>query len=161
MAATAIDYDEKTMRQIAACGFEPIERKGKGSYGFVYQVGDANGNLYAFKYIIPDPSYNKFGLDSLNEIDILTRVNHPYIIHAASIITSQTCQIDGLAIILPLADRSLYDLIKDPVTTTDMKLPILYKLASALDFLHHNNILHLDIKAPNVVIQGITENTPY
>lgn len=161
MADTQIDYDLKTMQQAEACGYEAIQRKGRGTYGFVYEVGDARGDLFAFKYILPDVSYQTLGLDSLNEIDILSRVDHPYIIHAAKIITSHNCEIDGLAVVLPLADRTLFDIIRDPHVTTDDKLPILYRLATALDFLHLNNILHLDIKATNVVLQGITENHPY
>jgi len=158
MADTEIDYDLKTMQQVATCGYEPIQRKGSGTYGFVYEVGDALGDLFAFKYILPDKSYEIFGLDSLNEIDILSRVNHPYIIHAAKILTSHNCKIDGLAIVLPLADRTIFDIIRDPLMTTESKLPILYNLATALDFLHNSGILHLDIKSSNAVLQ---ENHPY
>lgn len=158
MADTQVNLDFKTMQQVEACGYEAIQRKGSGAYGFVYEVGDAHGDLFAFKYIIPDESYKIFGLDSLNEVDILSRVQHPYIIHAAKIITSRNCQIDGMAIVLPLADRTLYDIIKDPLMTTENKLPLLYKLATALEFMHGSRILHLDIKSANVVLQG---DTPY
>lgn len=161
MEGTEVDLDLKTMQQVEACGFEPIQRKGQGRYGFVYEVGDAKGDLFAFKYILPDASYQEFGLNSLTEIDILSRVNHPHIIHAAKIITPQNCDIDGLAVILPLADRTLFDIIKDPMLTTEYKLPILYKLATALEFMHRSHILHLDIKSTNVVLQDIQENIPY
>lgn len=158
MDTPPIDPDFKTLQQVQACGYEPIKRKGQGSYGFVYEVGDTNGNIFAFKYIPSDDSYKQLGLDSLNEIDVLSRVHHPYIIHAAKIITPHNCHIDGTAIALPLADRTLYDIIKDHNVTTDDKLPILYKLATALEFLHSSRILHLDIKSSNAVLQG---NVPY
>lgn len=161
MADTAEDYDLKTMQQVAACGYEPIQRKDRGTYGFVYEVGDINGNLFAFKYILPDASYKTIGLDSLNEIDILTRVNHPHIIHAPKIVTSHNCEIDGIAVILPLADRTLHDILKDVRATTETKLPILYKLATAVEFLHRSGILHLDIKSTNVVLQDLNANHPY
>ena len=161
MADTTIDYDLKTMQQVEACGYEAIQRKGQGTYGFVYEVGDAHGDLFAFKYIRHNASYNTNGLDGLEEIDILSRVHHPYIIHASKVITIHNCQIDGLAIVLPLAERTLYDIIRDPYMTTENKLPILYKLAAAMNFMHQNGILHLDIKSSNVVLQGITENHPY
>jgi cyclin-dependent kinase len=161
MAGRAEDYDFKTMQQVAACGYEPIERKGAGSYGFVYQVEDVNGEIYAFKYILPSDDYKEYGLDSLNEIDILSRVQHPHIIHAPKIITSYNCEIDGLAIILPLADRTLHDIIRDNRATTDVKLPILYKLATAMEFMHRSGILHLDIKSTNVVLQDLQANIPY
>lgn len=158
MEYTPPDLDLKTMQQVSTCGYEPIERRGKGTYGYVYEVADEDGEPFAFKYILPDPQYQNEGLDSLIEIDTLSRVNHPHIIHAKRLITVHDCQIDGLAIVLPLADRTLYDLIKDPLLSTSVKLPILYKLAKALEFMHASNILHLDIKGQNVVLQS---NTPY
>lgn len=159
MVNTTVDLDLKTMQQVAACGYEPIERKGRGTYGFVYEVGDMHGNLFAFKYVLPDGDYLHRGLDSLNEIDILSRVHHPHIIHAVRVITSHNCQIDGTAIILPLADRTLFDIIRgQQYLVTEEKLPVLFKLATALEFLHRSRILHLDIKSTNAVLQG---NTPY
>lgn len=155
------DLDLEIVKQVEACGYEAIQRKGRGTYGLVYEVGDAQGDIFAFKYILPNAFYKDFGLDSLNEIDVLTRINHPHIIHASKIVTAHNCEIDGLAIILPLADRTLFDVIKDPRMTTEHKLPIIFKLATALDFLHRAKILHLDIKSTNVVLQDINENIPY
>jgi len=161
MSDASVDYDLKTVTQIKACDYEAIRRRGRGTYGFVYEVTDKIGDIFAFKYILPDPLYNIFGLDGLTEIDILSRVDHPHVIHAAKVITSHNCEIDGLAVILPLADRTLHDIIYDPHMTTDYKLPILYKLAKTLEFLHNNHILHLDIKSTNVVLQDFTQNNPY
>ena len=158
MGDTTVDLDLKTMQQVAACGYEPIERKGKGAYGFVYEIGDIHGDLFAFKYILPNENYKNEGFEDLTEIDILTRTHHPNIIHAIRIVTPYSCEIDGVAIILPLAGRTLYDIMLDPRITTDDKLPSLYKLAKALEFLHRSHILHLDIKNTNVVLQG---DVPY
>lgn len=158
MGDNTTKLDLKTMQQITMCGYQPIGKKGKGTYGFVYEVGDNNGQSFAFKYILPDEYYQDEGLDCLPEIDILTRVHHPHIIHADRILTTQNCEIDGIAIVLPLADRTLFDVIRDQTMITAKKLPILYKLATALEFLHRSNILHLDIKATNVVMIG---DTPY
>jgi serine/threonine protein kinase len=155
------DHDTKTMKQVSDCGYKPIRKKGQGTYGVVYEVGDMDGDLFAFKYILPDPYYKIYGIDNLNEIDILSRVNHPYIIHAPKIITARNCKIDGIAVILPLADRTLNDIIGDVRATTETKIPIIYKLATALEFLHRAGILHLDIKGSNVVLQDINANHPY
>lgn len=163
MAAGPPDLDLKTMQQVESCGFNPIQRKGSGSYGYVYEVSDYQGQLHAFKYILPDQLYRLQGIDGFNlgEIDLLSRINHPYLIHATAIITRHNCEIDGMAVVLPLADRTLLDLIRDPMVTTDMMLGPLAKIARALAFLHQNGILHLDLKSNNIVLQGITENHPY
>lgn len=120
-------------------------------YGFVTDLD----NLYAYKFTLQDKTY---GLTCLNEIDLLSRIKHPHIMRYINIMTKNNSSIDGLAIILPLADRTLFDIIKCPSITTSNKLPMFYKLASALEFLHSNNILHLDIKADNVLLQ---DNNPY
>lgn len=155
------DNDILILDQTAACGYEARQRIGEGAYGFVYEVGDNSGNLFAFKYVLPDAKYETRGLDNLTEIDILSRVYHPHIIHASKIINSNNCEIIGLALVLPLADRTLYDVTYDRNLTTENKLPILYELSTALQFMHRSNILHLDIKSANVVIQGMKENIPY
>lgn len=124
-------------------------------YGLLTEIGNSEGNIFGYKYISPG------SVECLNEIDILSKVNHPYIIHAAGIITKHNFNIDGMAIILPLADRTLFNIITDYNMTTEDKLPILYKLATALEFLHRSKILHLDIKCSNVLIQNIKENIPY
>ena len=98
-------------------------------YGLLSEMGNTEGNIFGYKYI---PSGS---VDCLNEIDILSRINHPYIIHTPGIITKHDFHIDGIAIILPLADRTLFNIITDYNMTTEDKLPILYKLSTALAFL--------------------------
>jgi len=151
--------DLETRKQVSACGYNPIEIKGHGSYGLVYEVGTENGKKLAFKYIIPNKDlYKIIGLECLIEVDILSRLHHPNIMHSVKVITPQDCGIEGMAIILPLGERTLNDIAGTPFATTDNKLPIFYKLASALEFLHSLGILHLDIKSSNVVIK---DNIPY
>lgn len=160
MVDAIVDNDDKTMKQVSNCGYDNIKRKGRGAYGYVYQVLDKYGEYYAFKYILHDESYKLRGLDNLHEIDIISRINHPYIIHTERIITRHICNIEGLALLFPLADRSLYDILSTNMTTEE-KLPILYQIASGIDFLHQNNILHLDIKVENVILRGIGNYHPY
>lgn len=151
------DQNNKVEDTIRSCGFDPIKIKGIGTYGIVYQVNDANENIYAFKYCRSNDTYD---IDNLAEIDVLSRIYHPHIIHVHKIITPLDCNIDNIALILPLGERTLHDILSDPSSTTDVKLPILFKLASALDFMHKSGILHLDIKASNVILQDIKSNNP-
>ena len=109
------------------------------------------GTTFIFKHYKPSQVY---GLPDLIEIDILSRINHPHIMHLRKIITSQDCTMQGIALVLPLANRSLPDILTDPSLSTKDKLPILYKLATALEFMHRNHILYLNIKKENVVLQG-------
>lgn len=159
--AEASDRDIAAMEQVATCGYIPIERRGAGSFGYVYAVDDEHGQIQAFKYMLPHTDYNQMGLPSLIEIDCLRRIEHPYILHASHIVTPQNCNIQGLAIVMPLADSTLYDFMMMPEITAEFKLPIFYKLACALDFMHAHGFLHLDIKADNVVIKDFNDPHPY
>lgn len=139
--------------QIRSCGFEP-EKVGEGAYGTVFSVRDHEGIIYALKYV-GEPLYQMKGFQGLQEIDILRRIEHPHIIHSPMIITSLSCKLeDSLAIIMPLADMTLSTSVFNNLYNIEVKLNIMYKLATAVEFLHRHNILHLDIKNPNVVLRG-------
>jgi serine/threonine protein kinase len=159
MASTADQNNEYEMlQQIEGCGYEAIEKKGGGSYGVVWGVIDDGIGRVAYKYIAPY-NYEDYGFESLNEVDISTRIDHPYLAHAYKIVTARDCKIEGLALLLPEGDRGTLTPIagnKIPGVTFEHKLLILYQLATALEFLHRNNILHLDIKLDNVVLKGDT-----
>lgn len=150
--------DRKITSQLETCGYKPIKRIGAGTFGYVYNVNNAIGDTFAIKYVLDNVGYQEHGLIGLNEIDILSRVHHPHIIHAAEILTRYDCHIDNVAIVLPLATQTLSDFAFRRNTTTEDKLPILYKLATALEFMHRTNILHLDIKSINVVL---VDDHPY
>lgn len=150
-----VTTDDVAIQQVATCGYNPLKRIGAGTYGYVYEVNDRQGNVYAFKYMLPHTDYTVAGLSDVIEIDVLSRFNHPHILHAAHIITPFNCNIKGMALVLPLADSSLYDRLRRRDMTTAMKLPIFYKLACALEFMHDNGVMHLDIKSLNVVMQDM------
>ena len=148
------EEENYALSQIERCGWYGIGLKGKGAYGIVYQIIDQGGNYYAYKYIRSDPQEIEYGVDGLVEIDILRRVRHPNIIHAYNIFTSYYHEINGIGMILPLADRMLKDIINDLMTPVETKLYLFYKIARGLEFLHNNGILHLDIKGCNIVVKS-------
>lgn len=153
-----MDSDAVTQEQAKACGYAPNKILGQGTYGIVYEVNDSGGETFAFKYIRGHFDRSKYGIQDIIEIDILSRIQHPHIIHAASIVTPYNCEIDGMAVVLPLADQTFRSSLYNVIMTTDDKILVLFKLASALEFMHANGVLHLDIKGDNVVMQG---TTPY
>lgn len=121
-----------------------------GSYGIV----QINEELYAFKNFTFNEYYRENGLNNLLEIDIMSRLNHPNIMHLVDIVTPQCYNINGIALILPLGDRMLYDLFDNVILTTEHKLPIIYKIADAIKFLHTNGIFNLDIREENIVLRN-------
>lgn len=138
--------------ELRKCGFLEISRLGQGTYGIVYKIVDKDNKPYALKYILPEKDFEKLGITNLVEIDVMSRFNHPNLIHSCGVLTKNKYPIQGLAIMEPLGYLTLRDLGNVEALSLPDKLKILYKLTRAVDFLHDNGVLHLDIKQSNVVL---------
>jgi len=114
----------------------------RGEYGKVFRLQEGN-NIFAVKDYV-----DLNGCIDLIEIDIMSRLNHPNI-------TSGTLLMrDGKpSLKMKLADGSL-----DKVSqgNTDKKLKLFRDILSGVQFLHKNNILHLDLKPNNILIYDDT-----
>lgn len=98
-----------------------------------------NSHIYIYK------SYSDIlESDILHEIDITSRLHHPYILSNSGFYSS--------FLLYPLSHYSLYDVVKKSDQPTIMKLPILHKIAQALSYLHDNNIIHRHIQIDQVYI---------
>ena len=80
----------------------------------------------------------------LMELDIMSRLRHPHIMSNLKLLTL----IDYIGLVMPLAQHT----INEARASSNKKLSWFYKIATAIEFMHSNNILHLDIKYPNIVI---------
>ncbi len=114
---------------------------------FYHLVQIGPNAYYFYKHLESHPNV---GIKNLCEIDILSRFSHPYIIHTEAILTPYTSNHDGVNLLLPVTEKNLCALLSDYSLTTIDKLPYLYQIASALQYLHQNQLLHLDVKALNV-----------
>lgn len=115
-------------------------------YGFIHY--EDNSELHITKYI---PSLKIQGISNIHEIDVLSRIRHTNIIHSSNVISSE----NGVFLVFPLFERTLMDLVLDPVTTTDIKIPIVYKIASAIHFLHQQNITNFNLSANTILLNGL------
>lgn len=104
----------------------------------------SNSNIYAYKSLA-----NILSPNSLSEVDITSRISHPYILSNAGIISS--------FILYPLTHYSLYDVISRSDQPTSWKLPFLHKIAQAINHLHQNNIIHHNIQIDKIFIR---DNVP-
>lgn len=139
-----------------------LNKIGEGSYGKVYRAKDDKGDLVAVK-VIPEVCSHSFssssqfqeGILMLNEMDIMSKLVHPNLMPALSISRWQLRKendelIKSLCIVMPLADMDLYEYTQFNKFVD--KVQLLKDIAKGIEFLHQNEIIHLDIKLSNCLV---------
>jgi len=123
---------------------------GKTSYGNIYgvQLTKDDTKTYAHKMLtseIPTSHPN------LNEIDIMFRLNSPFIVKGQDITGYGECSTNSSGIVMELATGNLLNLSNLPDFTYEDREKALFQIASGVNCLHENGYLHLDIKPENVL----------
>jgi serine/threonine protein kinase len=121
---------------------------GKGSYGDVLM----GKNEYGKKLAIKCCKFDQTGIPNILEASIMKSIQHPNINHAIEIICSSSI----LYIIQDLAVTDLHQytsLYKQNHSCSIDELNYIFScLLQAVSILHHQNIIHCDIKASNVLM---------
>lgn len=107
------------------------------------KITEINGESYLVKYL---------SSDNLIEIDVLSRLNHPHIIHSIETMKRQ----DKVITLLPLVNFTLDRAIA--TYSTEKKLLLLFQLLHALEFIHSNNLAHTSVNKKNI---GMKDKHPY
>lgn len=143
-------------------GGEFLKKLGRGSFGSVYEVSLSHGfNLdqrsFACKIIrLPRNRRNEATKRALNEINIVRVLDHPNIIKFAG-----ACVLDDLIFMnsTPVADSNLNQFLSEPPPLeTRISGQQIWKsvieLASALAYLHYEQIVHFDLKPSNILVRN-------
>lgn len=135
--------DVKTIKEISSGGYGKVYEICKGKYD--EDIGSCEGERYAEKvYTEGEPEFN--------EIDILSRFDHPNLLKA---IKSNLDSKGKFHLILPLADKPNYDLkkvIEKGKLSFDKATTYIYQIISAVGFLHSQEYYHCDIKPQNILM---------
>jgi serine/threonine protein kinase len=117
---------------------------GRGSYGIVWLgIRKSDGRAFAIKEVLINSKY----IDSLQEIDLGIRVQHPNIISLEGIFIGS----ENFYFILPLAERDLGK-IDFSKTSEHLRIKYIYQIISAVSFLHRNYLYHCDLKPNNILV---------
>lgn len=148
-------------------GGEFLKKLGGGSFGSVYEVSLSHGvNLdrrsFACKIIqLPRHCRNEATRRALNEINIVRVLDHPNIIRFAG-----SCVLDDLLFMnsIPVADSNLNQFLSErPPLESRISGQQIWKsvdgLASALAYLHNEQIVHFDLKPSNILVCNNTDLT--
>ena len=132
---------------------------GSGGFGIIYRIKEkSTGKIFAAK--IPKKILFQ---DFMHEIMILSKLNHPSIIKLYGYCLNDFNQEDIQAIVMKYIENgSLEEFlekerqgIKFDFWDETMKLINIYGIASAILYLHDNDILHLDVKPDNVLLNNL------
>ncbi|KAL6868131.1 hypothetical protein ACP4OV_014976 [Aristida adscensionis] len=135
--------------------FEKLGKIGQGTYSNVYKGRDLiTGKFVALKkvhFVNMDPESVRF---MAREIHILRKLNHPNIIKLEGIIISSDSE--SLYLVFEYMEHDLVGLSATPglkFTEPQVKC-LLQQLLNGLHHCHSNGILHRDMKASNILIDG-------
>lgn len=120
-----------------------IRKIGSGSYGEVYEAQDSSSQKWAIKQI----DRNGDGIPCLLEAVIMSSYVHPAINHCVKIFNTE----HKLNIIQRQAISDLSKRTRNQVYPLDLVRKWLRMITEAIGFLHHNNLIHADVKAANVL----------
>lgn len=151
--ADEVQYPRMEPEERLACwalshNYKLGDKIGEGSFGKVFKALHKETNqIVAFKFI--------FKLDKLKtlqqEVDIQQKLHHPNIVKMIESFGNE----NGIALVMEFVPRSLKEIIEtEGILSEERTQVIICHLVSALHYLHQKNILHRDLKPPNILLDN-------
>ncbi|XP_038687884.1 LEAF RUST 10 DISEASE-RESISTANCE LOCUS RECEPTOR-LIKE PROTEIN KINASE-like 1.2 isoform X2 [Tripterygium wilfordii] len=137
----------------ATNNFDEAEELGDGGFGTVYKGKLRDGRIVAVKRLYEN-NYKRVE-QFLNEVEILARLRHPHLV-ALYGCTSRHCR--ELLLVYEyvpngtVADHLHGEGTKPGELTWPIRLKIAVETATALAFLHVNDVIHRDVKTNNILL---------
>jgi serine/threonine protein kinase len=137
-------------------GFKCISLLGRGATSNVLKMQDKRtGILLALKIMRRRGMSQALAGAWEREVKTLRRFNHP---NVAALITAHRCDRDLDILLMPVADKTLRDVLLKPGDSNIAPNTLstwMNSMASALSHIHSRNVRHADIKPENILIQNM------
>ncbi|KAM9816554.1 cyclin-dependent kinase 10 isoform X2 [Syngnathus typhle] len=134
-------------------GFEKLNRIGEGTYGIVYRARDTKSDeIVALKKVRMAKEKDGIPISSLREITLLLRLRHPNIVELKEVVVGG--HLESLFLVMSYCEQDLASLLENiqtPFSEAQVKCIIL-QLLRGLCYLHHNFIIHRDLKVSNLLM---------
>lgn len=133
---------------------------GYGNYGEVI-TAEKDDKTFAFKVLRKQDDYSRKieprPIENPIELDVLFRLNSPYLNKGESIVEAGECDKDFNGLIVNKLSKDLFEALSEEILTYEQKKKIMRDVALGLKCLHDNNYLHLDIKPENMMYKRENE----
>jgi len=130
--------------------FPNLKQLGKGTFGTVYKISEDK----AIKVIRSD---YEDGISSLKEIDVMRRLDHPFLSKAYEVVVGTKGSIQtGLVMDLAFSDLFHAEILKK--FSVQSRIKVLWNVTQGLKFLHDSNYIHADIKPLNILLFNNIKN---
>ncbi|BFZ54285.1 serine/threonine protein kinase, CMGC, CDC2/CDK sub [Savitreella phatthalungensis] len=133
--------------------YERLGQVGEGTYGIVFKAQNVlTSEVVALKRIRMDKERDGFPITSMREIKILQKLRHPGVVRLLEMMIERK----DVFMVFEYMAHDLSGLLG----TTDLNFSpanvkdIAHQLLSALGYLHHNRVLHRDLKGSNILMDG-------
>jgi len=117
---------------------------GQGRFSEVFEV-HVDGHAFAMKKV-------KLRGKALREAEVLKKLSHPNIVKLEGMVESED---NGTSLYIELLNQNLWDFVQEKgkkILGYKIFLQIALQIASGLDYLHNNQIVHHDIKPHNILV---------
>ncbi len=138
---------------LVAEGYKLLRRIGRGQYGEVWLAEAPGGVRVAIKRIFRALD-DEATLRESQSLELLKSLNHPYLLQTHAYWPLD----DRLVIVMELADGTLGGRFREcreaglPGIPPDELLAYFEQAATALDYLHGQNVVHRDVKPENLLV---------
>uniref|UniRef100_H2SBU8 Cyclin dependent kinase 10 n=1 Tax=Takifugu rubripes TaxID=31033 RepID=H2SBU8_TAKRU len=130
-----------------------LNRIGEGTYGIVSSPDTKSDEIVALKKVRMDKEKDGIPISSLREINLLLRLRHPNIVELKEVVVGS--QLESLFLVMSYCEQDLASLLENmqtPFSEAPGVKCIILQLLRGLEYLHHNFIIHRDLKVSNLLM---------
>ena len=149
-----VNNKKDQLPNLVTCGYDALEVLGMSSDP-VYMVKQLNDGNHVLKIL----GASGYGPTNPYEFDIPCRLTHKYIMKYSRLMNVSSCNpkgnnsYKGIGLVMEVADDNIRSFSLRAGTMMNERLTYLYQVLDAVNFMHANNYIHLDIKTDNVLLE--------